>query len=133
VANNWQRRDQSSTSAVLGDGGIYSSTEDLFKWDQALYGNKELAGFEDPGRSGAFDYTRLNNGKEIDYGFGWHLKKSGDAQVVYHTGSTTSFRNIIYRIPLQQFSIILLTNRNRPEETDMVGLAEKVAAAWKGR
>ena len=32
--------DQSLTSAVLGDGGIYSSTADLFKWDQALYTEK---------------------------------------------------------------------------------------------
>ena len=29
--------DQSITSAVLGDGGIYSSLNDLYKWDQALY------------------------------------------------------------------------------------------------
>lgn len=29
--------DQSITSAVLGDGGIYSSLNDLFKWDQSLY------------------------------------------------------------------------------------------------
>lgn len=28
--------DQSYSSAVLGDGGIYSSLEDLYKWDQAL-------------------------------------------------------------------------------------------------
>ena len=30
------RMDQSSTSAVLGDGGVYSSLDDLAKWDQAL-------------------------------------------------------------------------------------------------
>jgi CubicO group peptidase (beta-lactamase class C family) len=34
------RTDQSITSAVLGDGGIYSSVEDLFKWDQELYANR---------------------------------------------------------------------------------------------
>ena len=33
-------KDQSLTSAVLGDGGIYSSIDDLFKWDQALYTDK---------------------------------------------------------------------------------------------
>jgi len=33
-------KDQSLTSAVLGDGGIYSSVDDLFKWDQALYTDK---------------------------------------------------------------------------------------------
>ena len=33
----WTRTDQSQTSAVLGDGGIYSSIDDLAKWDAALY------------------------------------------------------------------------------------------------
>ena len=28
--------DQSPTSAVLGDGGVYSSLDDLAKWDRAL-------------------------------------------------------------------------------------------------
>ena len=32
----WVEADQSSTSAVLGDGGIYSNVEDLAKWDRAL-------------------------------------------------------------------------------------------------
>src|SRR3984893_5107034 len=40
--NTWKRTDQSSTSATLGDGGIYSSLEDLAKWDEALRTNKLL-------------------------------------------------------------------------------------------
>src|SRR5438445_8042766 len=36
----FKRTDQSLTSSVLGDGGIYSSVADLRKWDQALYTSK---------------------------------------------------------------------------------------------
>lgn len=121
---NWIRKDQSSTSATLGDGGIYSNLTDLFKWDAALYSNKIL-----PHTIwlSAFEPQSLNNGTKIDYGFGWHLKKSNtNHNVIYHTGSTTSFRNIFYRIPEEKLSIILLTNRNTPEETNMVELAEKI-------
>ena len=32
------RTDQSLYSAVLGDGGVYSNLDDLYRWDQALYG-----------------------------------------------------------------------------------------------
>ena len=32
----WKQTDQSSTSATLGDGGVYSSLADLAKWDDAL-------------------------------------------------------------------------------------------------
>ncbi len=35
-AGVWLETDQSPTSATLGDGGIYSSLEDLIKWDDAL-------------------------------------------------------------------------------------------------
>ena len=39
----WQETDQSSTSAVLGDGGIYSSLNDLTKWDEALRHHRLLS------------------------------------------------------------------------------------------
>ena len=39
----WTRTDQSPTSAVLGDGGIYSSIDDLAKWDAALYDDRLLS------------------------------------------------------------------------------------------
>ncbi len=42
AAGRWNRTDQDQTSAVLGDGGIYSSIEDLAKWDAALYDGRLL-------------------------------------------------------------------------------------------
>ena len=126
--NNWIRKDQSSTSATLGDGGIYSNLTDLFKWDTALYNNTILP---QAVWQTAFINQKLNDGTEIPYGFGWHLKKTADQKrVVYHTGSTTSFRNIFYRIPSEKLSLIILTNRNSPEEINMVQLAENVLTAY---
>jgi len=116
--------DQSITSAVLGDGGIYSSLNDLFKWDQALYtesliDEKYLIESWTPGIT--------SNGTEIPYGYGWHVEKRYNSDVVYHTGSTRGFRNINYRIPGKHFTIVILTNRNaRPERTTLE-LAYKIA------
>ena len=56
--------DQSRTSAVLGDGGVYSSLDDLFKWDQALYTEKLV--------SKKTMQTAFEGGVG-DYGFGWGL------------------------------------------------------------
>src|SRR5271166_6097229 len=39
----WLQADQSPTSAVLGDGGIYSNLDDLAKWDRALREHKLLS------------------------------------------------------------------------------------------
>jgi len=125
----WIRKDQSSTSAVLGDGGIYSNVLDLFKWDQALYIGTILPKFT---IEKTFTKGQLNDGSLIDYGLGWHIKEFGGQKVVYHTGSSTSFRNIFYRIPSRHLSIIILTNRNEPEEESMVDLAEKVLETFQG-
>ena len=69
--SGWIRKDQSITSAVLGDGGIYSNVEDLFKWDQSLYTNLILS---DDLRKESMTRAVLNNGEKVDYGYGWHLK-----------------------------------------------------------
>src|SRR6516164_7442326 len=42
----WIEADQSSTSAVLGDGGIYSNVEDLARWGQALHEHALLSASE---------------------------------------------------------------------------------------
>jgi len=56
--------DQSAYSAVLGDGGIYSSLEDLSKWDQALY-TDTLVSFKSLEQA----FTPF---KET-YGYGWRI------------------------------------------------------------
>ncbi len=117
------RTDQSITSAVLGDGGIYSNLKDLYKWDQALYTGKlvstELL-------QQAFTRGTLNNGEKFDYGYGWRIENYKKYYVVYHTGSTEGFRNIIYRIPSQKFTVIILTNRNTNSDFSTLDFAHKV-------
>lgn len=123
----WIKKDQNSTSAVLGDGGIYSNVLDLFKWDQALYDGTILP------KSiieKTFTNGQLNDDSLIDYGWAWHIKEHQGEKVVYHTGSSTSFRIIFYRIPSKQLTIIILTNRNEPEEESMVDLSERVLEGY---
>ena len=110
VEGQWRRTDQSSTSAVLGDGGIYSSINDLARWDAALYDNRLLS---DASRALAFTPQVEVTGEpyKASYGFGWRI--SGD--MLWHSGETMGFRNVILRWPEQQLTVILLTNRNDPE------------------
>jgi len=105
-------KDQSLTSAVLGDGGIYSSITDLYKWDQSLYTDKLVT---DGSIELAFTRGILDTGEKIDYGLGWHLMDYKGKRCVYHTGSTCGFRNIIQRFPEEKLTIIILTNRDEPE------------------
>ena len=96
---------------------------DLFKWDQSLYNYNIL---NEKYRTASMTRGELNNGEPIDYGYGWRLTTYNNNEVIYHTGSTQGFRNIIYRIPSQKLTVIILTNRNTAGEFVTKGLAEKI-------
>jgi CubicO group peptidase (beta-lactamase class C family) len=103
----WVRKDQSLTSAVLGDGGIYSSIDDLAKWDAALYDSRLLS---DISRDLAFSPHTPTDNADISYGFGWRIT----GETVWHSGETSGFRNVIVRYPSRKLTVVMLTNRDSP-------------------
>ncbi len=109
----WTRTDQSQTSAVLGDGGIYSSIDDLAKWDAALYDDRLLS---TQSRELAFTAATETDDPKVNYAMGWRVtdEKIG-GRTLWHSGETIGFRNVIIRFPEQHFTVVLLTNRNDPE------------------
>ena len=108
IEGRWTRTDQSMTSAVLGDGGIYSSIDDLAKWDAALYDDRLLN--EASRRMASTPWTKTDD-PAVEYGFGWRI--TGDS--LWHSGETIGFRNVIVRYPKQRLTVILLSNRDDPE------------------
>lgn len=115
--------DQNKWSAVLGDGGIYSNLEDLYKWDQALYTDK-LLGQEYMDM--AFTNHKTNDGQLMNYGFGWRIENYKGMDILYHTGSSIGFRNILYRIPSKNFTAVILTNRDSGGEFSTLEMVHKV-------
>lgn len=112
--DTFEDSDQSITSAVLGDGGIYSSVNDMFLWDQALYGETILS------KESLIEATTpavLANGDTTNYGFGWRVDERNGYPRMHHAGSTSGFRNIYQRYPGEGFSVIVLTNRAEPDVT----------------
>jgi len=106
--SSWVRTDQSLTSAVLGDGGIYSSIDDLARWDAALYDSRLLHATS---LRQAFAPAVATDDPNVRYGFGWRITGAS----VWHSGETLGFRNVIVRFPARRFTVIILTNRNDPE------------------
>ena len=105
---SWERTDQDLTSATLGDGGIYSSIDDLAKWDAALYDSRLL---RPESLRLAFASAAASDDPAVRYGFGWRL--TGDA--LWHSGESIGFRNVIVRYPQRRTTVIILTNRGSPE------------------
>jgi CubicO group peptidase (beta-lactamase class C family) len=106
--HSWARTDQSLTSATLGDGGVYSSVNDLAKWDAALYGDRLL---RPASLHSAFQGATPTDDPAVQYGFGWRIS----GETVWHSGETTGFRNVIVRHLERRLTVIVLTNRDDPE------------------
>lgn len=121
----FKETDQSSTSATLGDGGIYSNLEDLAKWDDALRNHMLLSEKE---MQPALTPVKLKDGSEphwpkepkddnllpgkpVSYGFGWFLDPYNGHARMWHTGSTMGFRTVIERLLNENLTFIILSNR----------------------
>jgi len=127
TAAGWRETDQRPTSATLGDGGVYTSLDDLKKWDHALTHHALLSAKEmepaltPPGRWRPED----PNGEATPlYGFGWYLDPYHGHRRYSHYGETIGFRNDIQRFPDDHLTVIVLCNR---ADQPAAPLAEKVA------
>ena len=139
----WVQTDQSSTSATLGDGGVYSNLEDLAKWDQALQDHKLLTAAE---MEPALTPVKLNDGSEphwpsepdgdnlapgqpVSHGFAWFLDPYQGHQRMWHTGSTMGFRTVIQRFPNDDLTIVVLANRS---DFDAKAVSDRIAVILLG-
>ncbi|HWF10181.1 MAG TPA: serine hydrolase domain-containing protein [Bryobacteraceae bacterium] len=113
---HWEDITYSPENYEYGDGGVESTVNDLFKWDQALYGEKLV-------RRATFDLAftpgRTNDGKVVEthffnhpsaYGFGWFISSENGAVVLEHGGDWSGYRTHIIRAPSRRVTAIVLTN-----------------------
>jgi CubicO group peptidase (beta-lactamase class C family) len=92
---------------TMGDGGIFSTVEDLFKWDKALYTEKLV---KQSTLSEAFKPAALNDGSISNYGFGWGILEDNSKKLVLHAGEFNGFNTFILRQLEDRYTIIFLTN-----------------------
>ena len=90
-----------------GPGGVHSTVEDLFLWDQSFY-DSEIGGPD-------FNTTmvtagRLNNGNRTLFACGLEVGEYRGLKTVGHKGFTESFDTYMVRFPEQKFSVICLAN-----------------------
>ena len=131
---SWVQTDQSPTSATLGDGGVYSSLDDLVKWDQALRRNtllsqKEMLPALTPAKVPDGRITKPD-GSPAAYGFGWFLDPYRGHQRIWHYGETVGFRSTVQRFVADDLTIIALCNR---DDLNPSTLALQIADLFLGR
>ena len=106
---NWVKEPDMFADGVLGDKGIYSTVEDMYRWDQSFYKNTFLnnetiemaygpCSFEKPGVK--------------NYGLGWRMLCYPDGdKIIYHNGWWHGNNTVFYRFIQDNFTIIILGNK----------------------
>jgi CubicO group peptidase (beta-lactamase class C family) len=126
----FRETDQSSTSATLGDGGVYTSLTDLARWDDALQHNTLLSEAEMQPALTVVHPTGSpaeENGHPVSYGFGWFLDAYHGHERMWHYGETIGCRTSIQRFPKDHLTVIVLCNR---ADLSAIDLALKTAELY---
>jgi CubicO group peptidase (beta-lactamase class C family) len=94
---------------VIGDLGVFTTIEDFLKWDQNFYNNKLGNETQDLIKT-ILTKGKLNNGKELSYGFGLNIGKYRGLKTINHGGSAVGYQAQYMQFPDQKFSIAILSN-----------------------
>ena len=109
-----------SSSSAYGASGLFSTVDDLLKWDQALYSNRLIS---------AASYEQMIADVSNEYGFGWEMRTWHGRRQYGHAGSGGGFSNLIGRFIDDRLTVIVLSNS---DDANANATARDLAAIYFG-
>jgi D-alanyl-D-alanine carboxypeptidase len=103
-------------AAIHGDGNVFSTLDDLVKWDAALTAGRVL---KPATWTAAWTPGKLDDGTPLDYGWGWTVVGG----VQQHGGRWGGYRTLVTRVPKVRFSLVVLSNE---ETTKVIDVQEEL-------
>lgn len=110
-----------TTLDMIGDGGIFTTINDIKKWDDSYYDYSTLSKefWNMMTQQGV-----LNNGETIDYASGLGIGSYKGLKTIRHGGAFVGFRAELLRFPEQRLSIAVFANRG---DANPSAMADQVA------
>ncbi|MCB0456990.1 MAG: serine hydrolase [Flavobacteriaceae bacterium] len=93
--------------APSGDGNLYSTAEDLYRFEQAFYSNTLLS---EENRKATFSKTLLKDGSLSNYGLAWWVVDDAAPKEYYIVGDGPNKRASIQRYPENHSTLIYIHN-----------------------
>ena len=122
---DYKLNDYHIVNDVRGDGGIYSTLNDLFKWNMALVNYKVLPKeYLDE----AWSWGILNNGEKTTYGFGWFIEDKTKPKTVSHAGGWVGFGTYLFNEIENKSGYIVLTNNSTHVLFDIKNAIDSIRA-----
>lgn len=113
-----------SFSIPYSSGSLMSSVDDMLKWQEAIKNHTLIS--EELTKK-AFTNHTLNNGEQINYGYGWHIKSLDEVLSHEHGGSIFGFKSMGVYLPDDDIYIIALANCGCNSPTDTTRIIAKMA------
>jgi len=126
--DGYELNDYHVVNDVRGDGGIYSTINDLFKWNMALLDYKVVPKklLDEAWRVGT-----LNNGEDFGYGYGWVIGDSSKPKSVFHSGGWVGFVTYLYNEIDTKSGYVILTNDSSRVLADIINSINSIRETGK--
>ena len=114
-ATEFKAADYIHPSIPYSAGAIFSTVDDLWKWNQAIFSHKLV---KKESLEKAWTPTKLNSGKLVGYGYAWSLGRLADDKVIGHGGAIDGYLTMEIYVPDQKIYVCILSNSMtvNPEE-----------------
>lgn len=106
--SNWSVHEDMFADGVTGDKGIFSTVQDMYKWDQSFYNNSIL---NKTYENMSYTPQNLDQRGERNYGLGWRMVIKEDSKVIFHNGNWHSNNVLFQRYIKDNFTIVVLGNK----------------------
>jgi len=107
-------------SIPLSAGALYSTTEDLLRWEQGLFGGKLLS---------VASLQKMTTPFKNDYAFALAVRDANGHKLIEHGGGIEGFNTQLSYYPDDKLTIVVLANQNTGATGD---IASKLAALVHG-
>jgi CubicO group peptidase (beta-lactamase class C family) len=104
-------------SIPFSAGSLYSTTEDLLRWERGLFGGKVLS---------PASLQKMTTPFKEDYAFGLGVHTTGGHKMIDHGGGIEGFNTHLAYYPDDQLTVVVLGNLNGPA-SDIAGKLGSVA------
>ncbi len=101
-----------------GNGALYSTVEDLYRWNEGIFNGRVLGAAS---LDAAFTPVRMPfsvraglglgfHTRDMGYGFGWFIDRHRRLREIWHTGGFPGFQSCLLRVPDENFTVAILEN-----------------------
>lgn len=117
-------REKESRDGILGDKGVFSTVDDMFRWDRALYGDVLIS---QKTLAAAFERGITLGEEKFNYGYGWRISETDFGEkIIYHKGFWQGATPMLIRIVDCNRTIISLHHANKVNSWYMVHAINRI-------